>query len=52
MQGEAVYLWFTRTESKMDAGQPARVMVESLGRARGLYVYAAVDKRTAVANSH
>jgi hypothetical protein len=46
MQGEAVYLWFTQTEARVDSEQEPRVKVQYLGRARGLYVYAAVDKNT------
>ncbi len=46
MQGEAVYLWFTSTEPKIDPAQTPRVKVQSLGRARGYYIYAAVDKNT------
>ena len=46
MQGEAVYLWFTRAEAQIDPDRKPRVKVEYLGRARGLYIYAAVDKNT------
>ena len=46
MRGEAVYLWFTQAEAKVDSEHEPRVKVEYLGRARGLCVYAAVDKNT------
>lgn len=46
MHAEAVYLWFVKTEPKTDPAQTPRVNVESLGRARELYVYAGVDKNT------
>lgn len=44
MQGKAVYLWFTRAEPKVDPNQTPRIKVESLGKALGFYVYAALDK--------
>lgn len=46
MHAEAVYLWFTRSEAKVDQNETPRVKVENLGRARGLYVYGAIDKNT------
>jgi hypothetical protein len=46
MRGEAVYLWSTRAEAKTEPTQTPRVKVESLGRAGGRYVYAAVDRNT------
>ena len=46
MHGEAVNLWFTKAEAKIDPDQKPRVKSESLGRARGLYVYATVDGNT------
>ena len=46
MRGEAVLLWFTKEEAKVDDNQQPRGKVELLGRARGLFVYASVGENT------
>jgi hypothetical protein len=46
MRGEAVMLWFTKEEAKVDPNQQPRVKVEYVGRARGLFVYQSVGENT------
>lgn len=46
MRGEAVLLWFTKEEAKVDTNQQPRGKVEFLGRQRGFYVYASVGENT------
>lgn len=46
MRGEAVLLWFTKEEAKVDPSQQPRGKVELLGRARGLFVYGSVGENT------
>jgi hypothetical protein len=46
MRGQAVFLWCTKEEPKVDPKQQARAKVEYLGRARELFVYAAVGENT------
>jgi len=46
MRGEAVLLWFTKEEAKLDPKQQPRGKVEYLGQARGLFVYASVGENT------
>ncbi len=48
MRGEAVLLWFTKEEAKIDPDQQPRGKVEYLGRARGLFVYASVGSNTPI----
>lgn len=46
MRGEAVQLWFTKEEAKVEPNQQARGKIEYLGRARGMFVYASVGSNT------
>ena len=46
MRGEAVLLWFTKEEAKVDPIQQPRAKIEYLGRARGLFVYGSVGSNT------
>jgi hypothetical protein len=46
MQGQAVWLWFTKAESKIDPNPRAHAMSQYMGRGRSLYVYVAVDEHT------
>jgi len=46
MRGEAVLLWFTKEEAKVDPNQQPRGKLEYLGRARGLFVYESVGDNT------
>jgi hypothetical protein len=46
MRGEAVMLWFTKEEAKVDPNQQPRGKIEYLGRARGLFVYGSVGENT------
>jgi hypothetical protein len=46
LRGEAVLLWFTKEEAKVDPNQQPRGKIEYLGRARGLFVYASVGEKT------
>lgn len=46
MQGEAVYLYFTKAEAKADLARNPITDAKSLGRVRSLFAYAKVDKNT------
>ena len=46
MRGEAVLLWFTKEEAKVDSTQQPRGKLEYLGRVRGLFVYESVGENT------
>jgi hypothetical protein len=46
MHGEAVLMWFTKAEAKVDPQQQPRGEIEYLGRVRELYVYASVGSNT------
>ena len=46
IRGEAVRLWFTKEEAKVDPNQQSRGKVEYLGRVRGLFVYGSVGSNT------
>jgi len=46
MRGEAVLLWFTKAESKLDPGQTSRPESQYFGRVRGLFVYGSVGSNT------
>jgi hypothetical protein len=49
MHGEAVYLWLTKAEAKIDPDRKPDGTSEYLGRAPGFYVYATVaDKAPAL----
>lgn len=46
MRGEAVLLWFTKEEAKVDPNQQPRAKLEYLGRVRRLLVYDSVGSNT------
>lgn len=46
MQGEAVLLWFTKEEAKIDPAEKPRGKMEFLGRTKDFWIYASVFDKT------